>query len=110
MEVDERGMIIDDFSLASAIVALISGFVLGAFYFGGLWWTSQRIGVVRAPGLFFMVSFIVRMAVLLSGMYLVTKGRLLDTAICLISVLIVRRLAVTRVRGAEGGETNWKSG
>lgn len=102
-------MIFDDFSPLSALVALVSGFGLGALYFGGLWWTSQRVGSVRAPGLFFLGSFMVRIVILIGGIYVVTRGQLLDTAICLIGVLVVRRLAVTRARGEEGGGAGWKS-
>lgn len=103
-------MIFNDFSLVSAIVALMSGLLLGVIYFGGLWWTSMRVGTVRSPGPFFMVSFVVRMAILLSGMYWATRGRLLETTVCLAGVLVVRQLMVRRVRGSEGGEASWKSG
>lgn len=71
---------------------------MGGFYFLGLWWTSQRIGKTRAPSLLFMTSFVVRMAVLLAGLWLVTRGRLLDTAVAVICLLVARRLVVNYVR------------
>ncbi|REJ31930.1 MAG: hypothetical protein DIU83_10330, partial [Bacillota bacterium] len=73
------------------VVAAVAGLVLGGVYFWGLWWTSRRVGTTAAPGLLFFVSFVVRMAVLLSGLWVVTRGRLVETAVAVVGIMAGRR-------------------
>lgn len=80
------------------VVAAVAGLVLGGVYFWGLWWTSRRVGTTAAPGLLFFVSFVVRMAVLLSGLWVVTRGRLVETAVAVVGIMAARRLIVGAVR------------
>ena len=54
------------------------------------------------PGLLFMGSFVVRMGVLLGGLWVVTRGRIAETAVALVFVMVARRLVIDVVRrGAE---------
>lgn len=50
-----------------------SGAGLGGLYFGGLWFTVQRIPAVRRPRLLLVGSFLVRTAVVLAGFYAVIR-------------------------------------
>lgn len=76
--------------------ALGAGILLGVLYFYALWWTSRNVANVKRAGLFFVGSFFIRMAVLIGGMYYVTRGRPIDTFVCVIGVMIGRRLVVNR--------------
>ena len=45
-----------------AIIALIltTGFLLGALFFGGLWWTTKRGMLSKSPALWFLGSLFIR--------------------------------------------------
>ncbi|MBO8142471.1 MAG: ATP synthase subunit I [Firmicutes bacterium] len=83
----------------NGLVPLAAGVGLGLAYFAGLWWTSRRVAQVRWPGPFFVVSFALRLALLLGGVWLVAGGRLMATGMCLAGILIGRRLVLARVVG-----------
>ncbi len=53
--------------LASAMAA---GFLLGAFFFGGLWWTVKRGVSSQRPALWFFGSMLLRMSITLGGILL----------------------------------------
>lgn len=88
-----------DFFWRDILLPLAAGTGLGLAYFAGLWWTSRQVGRVSRPGAFFFASFVIRLALLLGGIWLVTEGRLLATAACMGGVLTGRRVMVQRVRG-----------
>lgn len=52
------------------LLPLLAGVVLGALFFGGLWWTVQRAASVRWVGLWFFSSLLLRTATVLGGFYL----------------------------------------
>ncbi len=76
------------------MVALITGVLLGAFYYGGLWITVRRLSVARVPALVLFISFVVRVAIVLLGFYLVSGGRWERIVACLFGVLIARVLSI----------------
>ncbi len=80
-------------SLASALVA---GVLLGAFFFGGLWWTVRKAVSSKQPALWFFGSMLLRTGIVLSGFYFVSGG---DWKRLLASLLgfIIARLIVTRL-------------
>jgi F1F0 ATPase subunit 2 len=77
-------------------LALLAGMVLGALYFGGLWWTVQRLTSARHPGLLFLASFIGRTAVTLAGFFLIAGGRWQRLLACLAGFVLARFLLVRR--------------
>jgi len=84
-------MEISDFALA-----LAAGLGLGAFFFGGLWWTTRRALTSSRPAAWFMVSFVVRTGVTLGGFYLLGGGHWERLAACLLG-FILARMAATRL-------------
>ncbi|HPF13149.1 MAG: hypothetical protein H6830_12170 [Planctomycetes bacterium] len=50
------------------VVAAVGGVATGLFFFGGLWWTVQRGLQSTQPALWFLVSFLVRLAVALPAL------------------------------------------
>lgn len=88
------------------LIPLGAGLVLGLVYFAGLWWTSKRVARVASPKLFFFGSFALRMAVLLAGIWFVTKGHPVGTALAMAGLLVGRKLVflwVDAVGGAASG-------
>ena len=80
-------------SLASALVA---GVLLGAFFFGALWWTVRKAVSSKQPALWFLGSMLLRTGIVLSGFYFVSGG---DWKRLLASLLgfVIARLIVTRL-------------
>jgi F1F0 ATPase subunit 2 len=55
-------------ALALAL-ALAAGVLLGAFFFGGLWWTVRRGMLSPRPGVWFMGSMLLRTCAVAAGFY-----------------------------------------
>ena len=83
------------------IVSLVTGAVLGTFYFGGLWITVRRLAVTQQPALVTLVSFVVRAVVVLLGFYFVMGGRWERLVACLGGFLLARMLFIRRLRHME---------
>jgi F1F0 ATPase subunit 2 len=81
--------------------ALGGGILLGAVFFGGLWWTV-RVGVsARQPALWFLFSLLARSALTLAGFYLFSAGDWRRLLACLAGFTLARFL-VTRFAGPPG--------
>ncbi|MCW3058508.1 MAG: hypothetical protein JWQ02_329 [Capsulimonas sp.] len=78
------------------ITALIVGGVLGAIFFGGLWWTVRKGVASEQPALWFLGSLIVRMGVTLAGFYAVSGGRWERLVACLLG-FVTARVVVSRL-------------
>jgi F1F0 ATPase subunit 2 len=78
------------------IGALAAGIVLGALFFGGLWWTVRRGLTAANPALWFGLSGLLRMALTVSGFYYVARAGWPSVLACLCGLLIAR-VAVTRL-------------
>lgn len=79
----------DVIALAAGLVA---GVVLGMVFFGGLWWTTQRLATSSRPGLLLTVSLLVRVVVLVAGLFGLARiggGPLLLAALGLVCVRVV---------------------
>lgn len=84
-----------------AVVAGGVGVLLGAFYFGGLWWTVRK-GVVSAhPALWFIGSMLLRISVVLFGFYLVARDHWVRMLVCLFGFVISRALVTWLTRPAK---------
>ena len=75
---------------------LIAGVLLGAFFFGGLWWTIRSRSPSQWSGLLFSASFLLRMTVAVTGFYVVSHGEWRKLLACLVGFLLAR-IAVTRL-------------
>lgn len=73
----------------------LAGLVLGAFFFGGLWWTVRRAMTSPRPALLFFTSLLLRMVLTLLGFYLVAGGQWQRLLLCLFGFVLARPL-VTR--------------
>ena len=76
--------------------ALFAGTLLGAFYFGGLWWTI-RVGISSEwSALLFSSSFLLRTVIALAGFYFISHGEWRRLLSCLAGFLFARIL-ITRM-------------
>ena len=58
------------------VLALVAGVVLGAIFFGGLWWTVRKGVSSKRPALWFFGSLLLRMSIALAGFYFVAARSL----------------------------------
>jgi len=78
------------------LMALVTGLLLGAMFFGGLWWTVQKGVSSKRPALWFVGSLLVRTSIALAGFYFIARGHWQRLIMCLIG-FVVARLIVTRL-------------
>ena len=69
---------------------LIAGLALGVFYWGGLWWTCQRIMDGRALPALMGLSYFVRLGVAVGAMYLLGQGSMTKLILIVVAMLAVR--------------------
>lgn len=70
------------------------GIVLGALFFGGLWWTVRRLPRSGHPALLVGGSLLVRGAVVLGGVWMVMGDSWERAVACLAGFTLVRFLGV----------------
>jgi F1F0 ATPase subunit 2 len=75
-------------------LALVTGLLLGAIFFGGLWWTVRKGISSQRPALWFFVSLLLRMSIALAGFYFVGRGHWERLLLCLLG-FVLARLVVT---------------
>lgn len=78
------------------ILSLFCGFVLGLFFFVGLWWTIKKSMVSRHPALVLLSSLIIRICVVLIGFYYISQGNWKRILSCLAG-FIIAKFIVTRL-------------
>jgi F1F0 ATPase subunit 2 len=81
-----------------AFLSIGVGLALGLFYFGGLWFTVQKISSSRHPALLTMASFLVRSAAVLLVFFFVMDGHIERLAALMIGFLVSRQILVARLR------------
>jgi F1F0 ATPase subunit 2 len=74
----------------------VAGFLLGAIFFGGLWWTVRKGVSSKQPALWFFGSLLLRMSIALAGFYFVSGGHWERLLLCLLG-FVVARFIVTRL-------------
>lgn len=81
------------------LLAGLAGAALGAFFFGGLWWTVQQTVRSERSLLWHFGGLLLRMAVTLLGFYLVGAGQWTRLVACLVGFVIARAIVVHLSQG-----------
>lgn len=76
----------------SLVAALVGGIILGAIFFGGLWWTVREGLSSKRVALWFLGSLLLRMSVALTGFYVVSGTHWDRLLLCLLGFIIARRV------------------
>lgn len=76
------------------VLAWLAGLLLGAIFFGGLWWTVRKCVTSERPALWILGSLLLRMSTALTGFYFVADGQWQRLLLCLLG-FIMARFAVT---------------
>lgn len=77
----------------SLAYAFAAGVLLGAMFYGGLWWTVRRAVSSKRVAPWFLGSLLLRMGMALGGFYLVAAGHWQRLLLCLLG-FVLARLAV----------------
>ncbi len=83
-------------------LAFFAGAVLGGVFFVGLWWTLRKGLSARQPALWFGASLLVRVAIVVTGFYLVAGSSWQRLLLCLLGFIVARQLVTRRIRAGEG--------
>ena len=82
--------------LLSLAFALIAGIMLGAIFFGGLWWTVRKGVSAKHPVLWFFGSMLLRTCIVLLGFYFIL-GDSWQRLLAGLLGFIFARIVVTRL-------------
>lgn len=85
----------------SGVFALLAGFLLGVFYFAGLWWTVRRLTVTHHVALFFISSLMFRLTVVVVGFWFILGNSWQHLLLGLLGFTLLRVLAVRFARTAD---------
>ena len=85
----------------SLVLALVAGVLLGAIFFGGLWWTVQKVVSSNRSTLWFFVSLLMRTSILLAGFYLIAHGHWERLLMCLLGFVVARPIVMGFTRAVE---------
>ena len=91
--------------LLTLVLALVAGLLLGAIFFGGLWWTVRKGVSSQQPALWFFGSLLLRMSIALAGFYFVWRGHWERLLLCLLG-FVMARLVVTWLTRPSGEDQN----
>lgn len=80
-------------------LAGLAGLLLGAFFFGGLWWTLGKGLTSSHPALWLFTSLMLRMGLTLAGFYAAGGGQWQRLAACGFG-FVIARFAMMRLTGA----------
>ncbi len=72
------------------MLAGLAGLLLGAIFFGGLWWTVRKGLTAKQPALWFLGSTLLRMGIALAGFYFVGRGDWKRLLACLAGFVVAR--------------------
>jgi F1F0 ATPase subunit 2 len=87
--------------LLTLALAGSAGAVLGAIFFGGLWWTVRKGAASPRPALWFLGSLLLRMSLVLAGFYAVGGGHWERLLLCLLGFLAARVIVTRMTRHPE---------
>lgn len=85
----------------SLAFALAAGVLLGAFFFGGLWWTVRQGVSSKHPALWFFGSLMLRTGIVVLGFYFILGDDWRRLLAGLIGFIAARLIAMRLAREAE---------
>ena len=83
------------------VPALIAGVLLGAMFFGGLWWTVRKGLSSERPARWFFGSLLLRTSTIFAGFYVVSGGHWEKLLVCLLGFTLARLIVSKLTRFAE---------
>ena len=85
----------------TVVLAWATGLLLGAIFFGGLWWTIRKGLSSNRSALWFLGSLVLRTSIALVGFYCVVRGHWERLLVCLLGFVMARLILTWLIRAAE---------
>jgi F1F0 ATPase subunit 2 len=86
--------------------SVVGGIGLGLFYFGGLWWTVNRIQTAGSPVAIYLTSLVLRGSVVLICLFLILQAGVLPMLAAMVGFVMVRLVLVRRLGFAQRKNTH----
>jgi F1F0 ATPase subunit 2 len=83
------------------VLAGMTGLLLGAIFFGGLWWTVRKGVTSTCPAFWFMGSLLLRTAIILAGFYFLSGSHWERFVVCLLGLFVARCVVTLRLRSGQ---------
>ena len=83
--------------IAELILCFMVGAAIGAIYFAGLWETVRKLSETNKPFRRVVLSFALRMILLISGFYLVMQGEWERLVAAMIGLILAREFLVRKL-------------
>jgi F1F0 ATPase subunit 2 len=87
------------------MLAWTVGGALGAFFFGGLWWTVRKALASAKPALWVFTSLLLRFGLTLAGFYYVAGEDWRRLLSCLVGFVLARQIVTRLTRSPEECQT-----
>ena len=87
-------------------LAWLAGGALGTLFFGGLWWTINKVVSAKNPAVWFFVSLLLRMSIVLAGFYFVSGGQWQRLLLCLLGFIMARVVLTRLLRPTSGCQSH----
>ena len=85
----------------TGVLALMMGGLLGAIFFGGLWWTVRKSLSSQRPALWVFGSLMLRIGITMAGFYFVAGGHWERLLLCLLGFIMARLAVIGLTRSLE---------
>jgi F1F0 ATPase subunit 2 len=80
------------------LLAWVAGVLLGAVFFGGLWWTVRKGLTSKHPAWWFLGSLLVRTSITVTGLCFVASGHWERLLVCLVGFILARLIVAWLTR------------
>lgn len=83
------------------IVTFVTGVLLGSIFFGGLWWTVQKLISSKRSAFWFICSLLLRTGITLIGFYFIAHNHFDRLLVCLFGFIIARYIVIRLTNSSE---------
>ena len=88
------------------LLAWGAGVLLGAVFFGGLWWTIRKGLSSKHPALWFLGSLLLRTSITVTGFCFVASGHWERLLVCLLGFVMARHVVAWLTRSSTDEKTH----
>lgn len=88
------------------VLALGAGLILGAIFFGGLWWTIGKAVSSDRAALWFFGSLLARMGIVLAGFFVIARSHRWQSLVTCLVGFVMARLIVTWLTRPRSGDNH----
>jgi len=92
------------------MIGFFVGIILGIVFFGGLYLTIGKLPESKRPSVLFLLSFVLRMAILLGGIYFLSMRGYKEVLFALLGILLIKFAMIFAVKRPKEKSTKLNGG